>query len=164
MKHLSKWICFLMLLVQGSVMSTYAQSYPDAISYIKVIAFNDANPSERLANVEVAVYNSEEEQIGIYRTNAEGEVLIEVVPGLLNLKVLKTQENFDVIDEYKVVTIDTTTIDLYEVSFPHQAIEPTPKHSLPITGFSPIYLIGGLGLVLSSIGVVVVRQLSHEEK
>ena len=79
MKHLSKWICFLMLLVQGSVMSTYAQSYPDAISYIKVIAFNDANPSERLANVEVAVYNSEEEQIGIYRTNAEGEVLIDGV-------------------------------------------------------------------------------------
>lgn len=163
MKRLAKLICFLILLVQMQFISIQAESYPDAISYIKVTAFNPSNPSERLANVVIGVYNSDEEQVGTYRTNAEGEVLIEVIPDILNLKVIETREGFDVIDEYKVITIDTTTVDLYEVNLPHQAVGSTKGHTLPITGFSPLPLMGGVGLTLSCIGVIIVRRLNHEE-
>lgn len=163
MKRLTTLICFFLLLVQRPFLSIQAQSYPDAISYIKVTAFNDSNPSERLANVVIGVYNRNEEQVGVYRTNAEGEVLIEVIPELLNLKVIETREGFDVIDEYQNITIDTTTVDLYEVSLPHQVVGNTKGHDLPITGFYPLSLIGRVGGTLSCIGVTLIRRLNHEE-
>lgn len=140
-----------------------AETYPDAISYIKVSAFESSNQSHGLANVLIGLFTPEGEQLGVYRTNSEGEVLIEVTPGIIELKVLQSTEGYEVSQQYQVMSIDASNIDLYEVEFPHEAINVVDTRVMPTTGLSPFYFVSEIGLSLTCLGVLIVRYRNHEE-
>ena len=163
MKKIVKIMYLLLTLCLFSKVSVGAQTYPEAISYIKVSAFESANQSHRLSDVLIGVFTPDGEQLGVYRTNSEGEVLIEVTPGIIELKVLQSTEGYEVSQQYQVMSIDASNIDLYEVEFPHEPINVVDARKMPTTGLSPIYFMSSFGVSLTCLGVLIVRYLNHEE-
>lgn len=162
---MKKLILVLCLLIIGFVPTKeiWAETYPDAISYIKVSAFDSSNQNYKLADVLIGVFTTEGEALGTYRTNSEGEVLIEVTPGMLELKVLQSTDGYEVAQEYQVMTLDATAIDFYEVEFPHQLIETVDHHVAPTMARYPFYSMSTIGVGLACVGVSIIRKLSREE-
>ena len=84
-------------------------------------------------------------------------------PGLIELKVLQSTEGYEVSQQYQVMSIDASNIDLYEVEFPHEPINVVDARKMPTTGLSPIYFMSSFGVSLTCLGVLIVRYLNHEE-
>ena len=72
-------------------------------------------------------------------------------------------EGYEVSQQYQVMSIDASNIDLYEVEFPHEPINVVDARKMPTTGLSPIYFMSSFGVSLTCLGVLIVRYLNHEE-
>ena len=75
----------------------------------------------------------------------------------------ESTEGYEVSQQYQVMSIDASNIDLYEVEFPHEPINVVDARKMPTTGLSPIYFMSSFGVSLTCLGVLIVRYLNHEE-
>lgn len=137
-----------------SISATESETFPDKISFLTIKAYNVEDENQRLANVLVEIFTEQGESLGVYETNQEGQILVEVIPGFYRVEIIESTEGFEALSESKTQVIDASGIDVYQVQLLHAPVEAvSTSRIIPTTGLEELLLPCALGFTIVAGGL-----------
>ena len=137
-----------------SISATESDIFPDKISFLTIKAYNVEDEKQRLANVLVEIFTEQGESLGVYETNQEGQILVEVIPGFYRVEIIESTEGFEALNESKTQVIDASGIDVYQVQLLHAPVEAvSTSRIIPTTGLKELLLPCALGFTIVAGGL-----------
>lgn len=137
-----------------SVSATESETFPDKISFLTIKAYNIEDENQRLANVLVEIFTEQGESLGVYETNQEGQILVEIIPGYYRIEIIESTEGFEALSESRTQVIDASGIDVYQVQLLHAPVEAVSTgRMIPTTGLKELLLPCALGFTIVASGL-----------
>lgn len=151
------WMMIMGILIVSeslSVSATESETFPDKISFLTIKAYNVEDENQRLANVLVEIFTEQGESLGVYETNQEGQILVEVIPGYYRIEIIESTEGFEALSESRTQVVDASGIDVYQVQLLHAPVEAvSTSRTIPTTGLQELLLPCALGSTVVAGGL-----------